>query len=154
MNQENTSTSKDEVIKTIEKYGGITVTGPVSLYNNFKKFKYDYYYNDIYPLSTELKRIANNQGLNCTDLAQLYYTAYKEMGFTNEIQIVRGTVTCKSGKTFGHVWCRVKDDGKWINVDPSAAAAHGYSYGTLICTNGYTITNINPNWALSDDGKT
>lgn len=157
----NTSTStKSEtpISDIIQKVGGVKIEGHRSLYNNFYKMKYKLYYNDIYSREEALKRIQNNQTLNCTDFAQLYYYAYKEQmkakGWTDEIVIVRGVVTCQSGKSFGHIWCRVKEDGKWINVDPSAAAAHGYGYGTLICTRGYTVTNVNPDWLLSDDGKT
>ena len=147
--------SEKPITAVIEKVGGIKVQGHRSLYNNFAKMHYKYYNNDIYTLETELKRIQQGLGLNCTDLAQLYFKAYKEhTDWTDEIQIVRGVVKCSSGKSFGHVWCRVKEDGKWINVDPSAIASHGYGYGRLICNNGYTVTNINPAWAVSDDGIT
>ena len=152
------TTSKTPISDIIQRKGGITIKGHRSLYNNFKKFKYALYYNDIYTQQQALNRIQNGQTLNCTDFAQIYLAAYKEQaranGWTDPIQIVRGVVTCKSGKAYGHVWCRVQEDGKWINVDPSAAACHGYDYGMLICNRSYTVTNINPAWAVSDDGKT
>jgi peptidoglycan hydrolase-like protein with peptidoglycan-binding domain len=153
-----TAKSKTPVSDVIEKVGGIKITGHRSLLNNFAKVKYKLYYNDVYSQKEALNRILNKLPLNCVDSAQLYYDAYKEQmatkGWTDEIAIVRGTVTCQSGNTFGHVWCRVKENGQWINVDPSAMAAHGYGYGKLICNKFYKITNVNPQWAVSDDGKT
>lgn len=153
-----TTQSKTPISDTIQKKGGITIKGHRTLYNNWKKFKYQLYYNDIYTQTQALNRIKNGQPLNCTDHAQIYYAAYKEQaranGWTDPIQIVRGIVTCTSGKAYGHVWCRIKEDGKWVNVDPSAAACHGYDYGYLICNKSYTVTNIDPAWAVSDDGKT
>ena len=146
--------STGKIIPILEKVGGVKVTGHRTLLKNFAKVKYKYYNNDIYGQDTALKRIQNKQPLNCVDQAQLYYYGYKEAGFEDEIVIVRGTVTCSSGNTFGHVWCRVKEDGRWINVDPSAISAHGYGYGKLICNRAYTITNVNPAWLISDDGKT
>lgn len=149
------TTSKTPITDIIEKVGGVKVTGHRSLYKNFLKMKYKLYYNDIYGQKEALNRIQKGLPLNCVDFGQLYYYAYKEhTDWKDEIAIVRGVVTCKSGNSFGHIWCRVKEDGKWINVDPSAAAAHGYGYGTLICTRGYTVTNVNPAWLISDDGKT
>ena len=153
-----TPKSKTPVSDAIYKVGGIKIEGHRSLYKNFGKMKYKLYYNDVYTQSEALNRIKKGLPLNCTDFAQLYYDAYheqkKEKGWKDECVIVRGTVTCKSGKTFGHVWCRVKEDGRWINVDPSAIAAHGYSYGSLICNRSYAVTNVNPSWAVVDDGKT
>ena len=154
-NKDTSTTSKTPITDIIEKVGGIKVTGHRSLYNNFAKMRYNLYYNDIYPQAEALKRIQQGLPLNCTDFAQLYYKAYQEhKDWTDEIQIVRGVVRCSSGRSFGHVWTRVKEDGKWINVDPSAIAYHGYGYGRLICNNGFTVTNINPAWAVSDDGRT
>ena len=147
--------SKTPITDIIEKVGGVKVTGRRSLYKNFLKMKYKLYYNDVYGREEALNRIQKGLELNCVDFAQLYFYACKEHeDWKDEIVLVRGVVTCKSGKSFGHIWCRVKEDGKWINVDPSAAAAHDYDYGKLICTKGYKITNVNPDWLLSDDGKT
>lgn len=143
--------SKGRICSAIEKVGGVPITDYKSLYENFKKFHYDFYYEDQKTLDQELNVIQSGGGLNCVDHAQLYYQAYKEAGFTNEIQIVRGVVHCIKG-SYGHVWCRVKDGGTWITVDPSAAAAHNYNLGRLICSSGY-VTNINPAFAVNDDGR-
>ena len=121
-----------------------------TLYNAFQKAKYDYYYNDKYPQSTAIKYLTT--GLNCTDMNQIAYAALRQMGYAT--QIVRGTVKC-SGTRYGHVWCRIKINNKWVNYDTTAIAKHGTGIGTLICNNeDYEITNINPTWATTDDGKT
>ena len=140
------------ICSIISKVGGVPITDYKSLYENFKKMVYKYYNNDIYSLDTELSRAQQGLGMNCADLAQLYYNAYKEAGFSDEIQIVRGVVNCSSG-SYGHIWCRVKSGGSWVLVDPSAAAKYKYNIGKFICGSGY-VTNINPAWAVSDDGRT
>lgn len=149
-----TTVNKGKIITRLEKATKTIINDYKTLYTAFKKVKYSYYNNDIYTLEQELQRVEKGQGLNCTDQAQLYMNAYKEAGFTNPIRIVRGVVTCQSGKAYGHVWCQIDINSKWTNVDPSAISAHGYELGKLICTKGYYITNINPAWAVSDDGKT
>lgn len=148
-----TTKSKGRICGIIEKVGGVPITNYKTLYENFKKMHYKLYYNDIKTLEQELTAIQNGGTCNCADFAQLYLNAYKEAGFTEEIQIIRGVVRCSKG-SYGHIWCRVKDGGNWVTVDPSAAAAHNYGLGSLICTRGASITNINPSWALSDDGRT
>ncbi|RAP51124.1 MAG: hypothetical protein BZ138_05960 [Methanosphaera sp. rholeuAM270] len=150
----NTTAPPTTIIGRLEKASKTSIKTYKSLYNAFKKFKYDYYANDIYNTAEELKRVEQGKGLNCTDHAQLYMQAYKEAKYTDPIRIVRGVVTCSNGKAYGHVWCQVYVDGAWLDVDPSAAAAHGYGIGTLICTRNKYITNINPGWAVSDDGIT
>ena len=154
--QQQATKQKTKLLQRFEKATKTTVTDYKSLYTAFGKVKYVLYYNDIYTLEQEITRIEKGQALNCTDQAQLAMQLLLDLGYTkNQVRIVRGVVTCKNGKGFGHVWLQVNVDGKgWKNYDPSAKSAHGYSMGTLICTRGYTVTNINPAWAVSDDGKT
>lgn len=142
--------------KKLSKALGQTIKDHGTLYIAvLKKGKYNYYNNDIYTYNQEIIRVQNGQGINCTDWAQLGMYTLIDMGFKKEhIRIVRGVVTCSSGKGFGHVWLQLYLNGAWVNYDLSAAAAHGYGIGKLICTRKYTITNINPAWAVSDDGKT
>ena len=118
------------------------------VYNAIAKiFTYDYYYNDV---QTQAQTIARRKG-NCTDLNQVERAALKELGY--DVQIVRGLVRCNDGKNYGHVWCRIKLNGKWVNIDASAAAK-GKPLGSVICAKVVEITNINPSWAVSDDGRT
>lgn len=142
--------------KKLGKALGITIKDHGTLYIGVqKKGKYSYYNNDIYTYNQEITRIQNNQGINCTDWAQLGMWTLIDMGFPKDrIRIVRGVVTCNSGKAFGHVWLQLYLNGKWVNYDLSGAAAHGYNMPNLICSKGAYITNINPAWAYSDDGIT
>ena len=151
-----TSTQKTNLITRLEKATKTKITDHNSLYNAFQHIKYKLYYNDIYTLNEEINRIEKGKPLNCTDSAQIAMQALLDLGYKQStIRIVRGIVTCKSGKAFGHVWLQLNLDGKgWTNYDPSAMSCHGYSMGKLICNKGYKITNINPSWAVSDDGKT
>jgi len=142
--------------KRLSKALGMTIRDHGTLYQAIlNKGLYVLYYNDIYTYEQELKRVENKQRLNCTDWAQLSMKTLIGMGYPqDQIRIVRGTVNCQSGKGFGHVWLQLYLNGEWKNYDPSAAAAHNYKVGSLICTRGYNITNINPGWAVVDDGKT
>ena len=142
--------------KRLSKALGLTIRDHGTLYQAIlNKGLYVLYYNDIYTYEQELKRVENKQRLNCTDWAQLSMNTLIGMGYPQDrIRIVRGTVNCQSGNGFGHVWLQLYLNGEWKNYDPSAAAAHNYKVGTLICTRGYKITNINPGWAVVDDGRT
>lgn len=142
--------------KRLSKALGMTIKDHGTLYQAIlNKGLYVLYYNDIYTYEQELRRVENKQRLNCTDWAQLSMNTLIGMGYPQDrIRIVRGTVNCQSGNGFGHVWLQLYLNGEWKNYDPSAAAAHNYKVGTLICTRGYKITNINPGWAVVDDGRT
>lgn len=143
--------------KKLSRALGVTIKDHGTLYQAvIKRGKYSYYNNDIYTYSQEITKIVNNVGINCTDWAQCGMWTLIDMGFPKEkIRIVRGTVTCSNnGKTYGHVWLQIYLNGKWVNYDLSAAAAHSYGIGTLICTRNPKVTNINPGWAVSDDGIT
>ena len=153
----NTKTlTETNISKKLGKATGINIKDHGTLYQAaLKKGKYSYYNNDIYTYTQEVNRVCNGSGINCTDWAQLGMWTLIDMGFPrDQIRIVRGVVTCNSGKGFGHVWLQLYLNGAWVNYDLSAAAAHGYGIGRLICTRGYTVTNINPAWAISDDGIT
>ena len=141
------TTKGGKVCKKLMNICKMSINNYTDVYNAMKKFTYQYYYNDVKPQS---KTLSNKAG-NCTDLNQIAYAALKELGYT--VQIVRGEVKCNDGKWYGHVWCRIKLNKLWKNFDASAAAK-GKSFGELICTKGFKVTNINPSWATSDDGRT
>ena len=125
----------------------MSINTHLDVYNAMRKFKYEFYKNDVKPQSKTLAAMAGN----CTDLNQIAYYALKELGYT--VQIVRGLVRCSDGKDYGHVWCRIKLNGKWVHFDASAAAK-GKNLGSLICSKMVSVTNINPSWAVTDDGRT
>ncbi len=139
-----------KVCKSISKATGVTVTDYKTLWNAFCKAVYAYYYDDVYTQAQALSRLGKKLGLNCSDLNQLAYYALKEMGY--KVSIVRGIIQCT--KQYGHVWCRLTINGKTINFDASSAAQNKSSLGTMICGKVSSITNVNPAWAVSDDGRT
>ncbi len=143
--------------KKLSKALGVTIKDHGTLYMAvLNKGKYLYYFNDIYTYAQEIQRIITGKGINCTDWAQMGMWTLIDMGFKKEhIRIVRGVVTCKNNKSVGHVWLQLYLNGAWVNYDLSAAADHQYDMPKLICNNKSPyITNINPGWALSDDGRT
>lgn len=143
-----------KICTAIQKVGGVTIKDPRSLYENFKKMKYKGYNNDLYSLDTELSMIQKGEPLNCIDFAQLYYNAFKEAGFSQEIRYVLCYIRCSRG-SFGHGFCQVKENGNWVDVDPSGAAKLNRAWGQTICSgNHYTVRAYNIAWMMSDDGKT
>ena len=138
------------VCKALAKASGVTITDYKTLYQAFHFAVYKYYKNDVYSQSVALKRFAQKLGMNCADLGQLAYYALKELGY--QVKIVRGEIRCDSG-TFGHIWCLLTVSGKTINFDASAAAKQK-TLGNMICGKIKSITNYNPSWVVSDDGRT
>lgn len=136
------------VCKTLHKITGIVITDYKSLYRAFYYAVYNYYLNDKKKQSTALADF--KKGNNCVDLNQLEYSGLKELDY-KDIQIVRGTIFCN--QTYGHVWCRIKINGSWVNIDASAAAK-GKEIGQMICGKITSITDYNPAWVISDDGRT
>lgn len=142
------TTKGGKVCKQLMKLAKMSINTYNDVYKAIAKiFTYDFYYDDV---QTQAQTIARRKG-NCTDLNQVERAALKELDY--DVQIVRGLVRCNDGKNYGHVWCRIKINGKWINIDASAAAK-GKPIGSVICAKVVEITNINPSWAVSDDGKT
>lgn len=152
-NGTNVSVSKTKggtVCKALAKASGVTITDYKTLYKAFYYAVYLYYKNDCFSQSVALKRFAQKLGMNCADLGQLAYVALKELKYN--VKIVRGVIKCNSG-SFGHIWCRVTVDGKTLNFDASAAAKRK-TLGNMICGKIVEITDYNPSWAVSDDGRT
>lgn len=115
------------------------------VYNVFVKFfYYDFYYEDKQTQSETLNRKKGN----CVDLNQIMYHTLKEMGYT--VRIVRGLIQCSDGQ-YGHVWTQIKLNGKWVNIDASAAAREK-PLGSIICASVISITNINDAWMVNDTG--
>ena len=144
------STKGKTICKQLMNLAKMNINNYKDLYSAMGKiFTYDYYYNDQ---QTRSQTISRKKG-NCTDLNQVEYDALLEMYPKKDVQIVRGLVRCNDGKNYGHVWCRIKVSGKWVNIDASAAAK-GKKLGDVICAKVVEITDINPAWAVKDDAQT
>lgn len=126
---------------------------PMDFYNKYIKGSgYIGYNNDIYDFITALKRLANKKGLNCSDLAQICYFIFTDMGYDCRFVHIR----CKSG--IGHIVLDIKYPlgvSKYTRIDPAAGASTGskYAWGNIWCNNG-SIIGYNPGWLMTDDGKT
>lgn len=138
---------KDGLIAKLEKMSGIKINDYKTLYHViYVLFRYVFYYEDK---KTQAQVLSSGEG-NCVDLNQILYYALLELYSKEVVQIVRGVVQCSDGQ-YGHVWCRLKVNGKWINLDASAAAKNK-PIGSVICASVISVTNINPAWAVYDTG--
>ena len=120
-------------------------------YNLCKGRGYAFYYNDVYTLDQEIRRLKNKQGLNCADISQLGYALAKEMGY----QVKYQRTVCKTKKgDVGHILLKVKggtDLPNWTIIDLAASLRDSRSIGQHW---GKTPWDINENWLNVDDGKT
>ena len=107
---------------------------------------YGYYYDDQYSNYTSINRMANGQGVNCTDACQVFFNIAKALGYT--VQCLH--IGCRGGD--GHVRLKLKHDvntgGEWIYRDP-AAVLDGNCISCNWCSNG-TLWDINPNWFMQN----
>lgn len=140
-----TSSLSGNLINKLKNICNCALSDYRAIYNVFLKyFSYDFYYDDK---QTQSQTLSKKKG-NCVDLNQLMYHALKEAGYT--VRIVRGLIQCSDGQ-YGHVWTQIKINGKWVNIDASAAA-RGKALGSIICASVISITNINDAWMVNDTG--
>ena len=142
-------TEKSSLHQAVEKAVG-TYTTFTEYYNQIKKKSWEGYYNDVYGLGDEVKRLTNNQSLNCTDHSQLGFAVAKDLWY--DVRYCR--VTCKSG---GHIMLQVKGyelGSNWVNVDLAAAASSDYGIGSYWCSSYAKPVVIDEAWINSNDGIT
>ena len=139
------SSQSGKLVSKLQNISKTAIKTYKDVYNVFVKFfYYDYYYEDKQTQSETLNRKKGN----CVDLNQVMYHTLKEMGYT--VRIVRGLIQCSDGQ-YGHVWTQIKLNGKWVNIDASAAAREK-PLGSIICASVISITNINDAWMVNDTG--
>lgn len=130
-----------------------TFSTPQDFYNKYIKGSgYIGYNNDIYTFETALQRLKKHLGLNCSDLSQLCYFIFTDMGYNCRFVHIR----CKSGT--GHIVLDIKYPkgvSTYTRIDPAAGASTGskYNWGNIWCANG-SIIGYNPGWLMKDDGIT
>lgn len=107
---------------------------------------YSYYYNSHYSNNIAIDRIANRQGVNCTDSAQVFYRIGQSLGYTPEFLQVQ----CKTG---GHIRLRLKHpqntDNEWIYRDPACVLSGKQGIRGNWCMGGQIIAR-NPSWIFTD----
>lgn len=150
--------TKTDLHKQIEAAVGGEYKTATELYNLVKaNEKYEYYYNDIYPQGQAIQRLANNQGLNCSDFSQIGMAAIVEMnkGLNTGYSANYLNVACKPSGA-GHVLLQVKGGefgNSYVYYDLAEAASGGGAIGSSMCVNGFTVKATNPDWLVSDDGQ-
>lgn len=109
---------------------------------------YGYYYDDVYSNKTSIDRMANGNGVNCTDSCHVFYnilTALIEKGKYKKVECLH--IGCSGGD--GHVRLRITlNDGDYIYRDPAAVLSSG-SITYNWCSNG-TLWAINPSWFMDN----
>ena len=107
---------------------------------------YGYYYDDQYSNHTSINRMANGQGINCTDSCHVFFNIALALGY--EVHCLH--IGCSGGD--GHVRLKlrhdVNTDGEWIYRDP-AAVLNGNSVDSNWCVNG-TLWDIDPDWFMEN----
>lgn len=107
---------------------------------------YAYYYNSRYSNITSIDRMANRQGVNCTDSSQVFYKLALALGYTVQFCHIK----CSGGD--GHIRLRLKHPkntgGQWIYRDP-AAILNGNGIRSNWCTSGKVIA-YDPKWIFTD----
>lgn len=107
---------------------------------------YGYYYDDSYSNYTSINRMANGQGVNCTDSCQVFWHLAKALGY--EVHCLH--IGCSGGD--GHVRLKLRHDnntgGEWIYRDP-ASVLNGNSISSNWCSNG-VLWDTDPDWFLEN----
>ena len=107
---------------------------------------YAYYYNSSYSNQTSIDRIFKNQGVNCTDSAQVFYRIGQALGYTPQFIQVQ----CKTG---GHIRLRLKHPqrtgNEWIYRDPACVLSGKQGIRGNWCVGGRVIA-YDPSWIFTD----
>ena len=135
----------DYFVKTFGSFGD-TIDGALE---KIAGHGYGYYYDDVYSNKQAIDRMANYQGVNCTDSCHVFYNillALIKKGKYRKVECLH--VLCSGGD--GHVRLRITlNDGDYIYRDPAAVLSSGditYNW----CASNYTLLDVNPDWFLEN----
>lgn len=110
---------------------------------------YKFYFSDGFTVPDTIDRVADGDGANCYDIAEVFYRLALEMntkyGRNYDVQYLH--VWCPvSG--YDHIRLRLKSNGSdWFYRDP-AAVLSGESIDSNWCGTSNNIIEINPSWLL------
>ena len=109
---------------------------------------YGYYYDDVYSNKTSIDRMADGDGVNCTDSCQVFYNIAQALISKGKYQKVQCLhILCSGGD--GHVRLRLQlNDGDWIYRDPAAVLSSG-SVTYNWCSGGELLA-IDPSWFVEN----
>ena len=146
--KENTVSGNTKVLDEFEKHFGKCEYIDDAL-AKIRGRGYAFYFSDGYTVPATIDRIANGQGANCYDSAEVFYRLACEMN-------------TKYGRKYEaqylHVWCPVSgydhirlrlrsNGGDWFYRDP-ASVLDGGSVESNWCGTSNNIIEINPSWLL------
>ena len=100
---------------------------------------YGFYYDDRYSNRETINRLANRQGVNCTDVHQMLWHIGKVLGY--DVRAVH--VWCTTSNV-GHVRLDFNKGDGWFHRD-AAAVIDGECIECIWCANGTQLA-INPAW--------
>ena len=132
-------------VKRLGKFNN-TIDGALSLVdgNGYSGYSDDYYSN-----TTSIDRMANGDGINCTDSCHVFYNIVKHLislGKYRKVECLH--VQCSSGT--GHVRLRIQlNDGDWIYRDP-ASVLDGNGVTSNWCISNYTYWGTDPSWFMEN----
>ena len=134
----------DYFVKKLGKFNN-TIDGALSLIdgNGYAGYSDDYYSN-----KTSIDRMADYDGINCTDSCHVFYNIALhliKLGKYRKVQCIH--VGCQSG--VGHVRLRLQlNDGDWIYRDP-ASVLDGNGITSNWCMNG-EYWDTDPSWFMEN----
>ena len=132
-------------VKKLGKFNN-TIDGALSLIdgNGYAGYSDDYYSN-----KTSIDRMADYDGINCTDSCHVFMNIVRhliKLGKYKRVDCIH--VGCQSG--VGHVRLRIQlNDGDFIYRDP-ASVLDGNGITSNWCTSNYELWGIDPDWFMSN----
>ena len=138
----------EKILDEFEKYFGKCEYIEYAL-AKIRNHKYAFYFSDGYNMYDTIKRMANYQGANCYDSAEVFYHLMLGMntkyGRNYEPQYLH--VWCPSSKV-DHIRLRFKSNGSgWYYRDP-ASVLDGGSVESNWCGTSGNILEVNPSFIL------
>ena len=138
----------EKILDEFEKYFGKCEYIDDAL-SKIRNRGYAFYFSDGYNMYTTIQRMANKQGANCYDAAEVFYHLMLGMnskyGRNYEPQYLH--VYCPTSKV-DHIRLRFKSNGQgWFYRDP-AAVLDGGSVESNWCGTSCNILEVNPSFIL------
>jgi hypothetical protein len=124
-------------------------------YELMKQQKYDFYFGDKYSYVEELTQLLNRWGINCVDAAQICNTCLVALNSEGKRYDARFVLVGCKPSGIEHVFMQVRGEelgSNFVDVDFAEAASGKGNIGSTMCSNGYTVKQYNPGFALVDDG--
>ena len=132
---------KDEVYEYfVEKFGSVDCID--DCFEKIQGRGYGYYYDDRYSNKTSIDRMADGDGVNCTDSCHVFWHLGKALDY--DVRAIH--VMCRGGD--GHIRLQFNRGNGWFDRDP-AAVLDGNDVSYIWCRNGEYLST-DPDWFLEN----